>query len=92
MKRKRHSDEQIAFAPRQAENGTLGGGGLPQVGCISEAMFYRWKKQFAGTGGGGDPTARVAPFRRWREDWRSMFGEIPVDGGQVEYQVTQIVR
>ena len=49
MKRKRYGDEQIAFALRQAENGTA-----VEVVCrklgVSEATFYRWKKQFAGMG------------------------------------------
>jgi putative transposase len=47
-KRKRYSDEQIAFALRQVENGTL----VEEVCCkfgVSEATFYRWKKQLAVT-------------------------------------------
>ena len=49
MKRKRYSDEQIAFALRQAEGGTA----VEEICCklgVSEATFYRWKKQFAGMG------------------------------------------
>lgn len=49
MKRKRYSDEQIAFALRQAENGTLVEEICRKLG-VSEATFYRWKKQFAGMG------------------------------------------
>jgi len=49
MKRKRYSDEQIAFALRQAENGTLVDEICRKLG-VSEATFYRWKKQFAGMG------------------------------------------
>jgi putative transposase len=49
MKRKRYSDEQIAFARRQAENGTLVEEVCRKLG-VSEATFYRWKKQFAGMG------------------------------------------
>jgi putative transposase len=49
MKRKRYSDEQIAFALRQAENGTLVEEVCRKLG-VSEATFYRWKKQFAGMG------------------------------------------
>ena len=41
MKRKRYSDEQIAFALRQAE----GGAAVEQI-CrklgVAEATFYRW--------------------------------------------------
>ncbi len=49
MKRSRYSPEQVAFALRQAESGTL----VPEV-CrkmgISEQTFYRWKKVYAGMG------------------------------------------
>lgn len=49
MKRKRYSNEQIAFALRQAENGTLVEEVCRKLG-VSEATFYRWKQQFAGMG------------------------------------------
>jgi len=49
MKRKRYSEEQIAFALRQAEAGTA----VEEI-CrklvVSKPTFYRWKKQFAGMG------------------------------------------
>ena len=48
MKRKRYSDEQIAFALRQTENGIAVEEVCRKLG-VSEA-FYRWKKQFAGMG------------------------------------------
>ena len=49
MKRKRFTEEQIAFALRQVE------GGVPvKEVCrklqISEQTFYRWKKKFGGLG------------------------------------------
>jgi len=49
MKQKRHSDEQIAFALRQADSGTAVEEICRKLG-LSEATFYRWKKQFAGMG------------------------------------------
>ncbi len=49
MKRKRYSDEQIAFALRQAESGTAVEEICRKMG-VSEPTFYRWKKQFAGMG------------------------------------------
>ena len=49
MKRKRYSDEQIAFALRQAETGVSVEEICRRLG-VSEATFYRWKKQFAGMG------------------------------------------
>ena len=46
MKRKRYTNEQIAFALRQAETGAT----VKEVGRklgVSEATHYRWKKQFS---------------------------------------------
>ena len=47
MKRKRYTDEQVAFALRQAESGTPVAEVCRKMG-VSEATFFRWKKQFAG--------------------------------------------
>jgi putative transposase len=49
MKRKRFTEEQIAFALRQAESGTPGAEVIRKMG-ITVPTFYRWKKQFAGMG------------------------------------------
>ena len=49
MKRKRFTEEQIAFALRQAEAGTPVEGVCRKMG-VSEPSFYRWKKRFAGMG------------------------------------------
>ena len=49
MKRKRYTDEQIAFALRQAETGTAVDEICRKLG-VSEATFYRSKKQFVGMG------------------------------------------
>jgi putative transposase len=49
MKHKRYSNEQIAFALRQTETGITVDEVCRKLG-VSEATFYRWKKQFAGMG------------------------------------------
>jgi len=49
MKRKRYTDEQIAFALRQAEHGTPVVEVTRKMG-ISEQTFYRWKKKYSGMG------------------------------------------
>jgi putative transposase len=49
MKQKRYPDEQITFAPRQAESGAAVAEICRKLG-MSEPTFYRWKKQFAGMG------------------------------------------
>jgi putative transposase len=49
MKRNRFTEEQIAFALRQAESGTPVEEICRKMGA-SEATFYRWKKKFGGLG------------------------------------------
>ena len=58
MKRKRFSEEQIAFALRQAEGGTTIEEICRKMG-VSEPTFYRWKKVYAGMG--------VAEIRRLKQ-------------------------
>ena len=49
MKNTRFTEEQKAFALRQAESGVPVEEIIRKVG-ISEATFYRWKKKFGGLG------------------------------------------
>jgi len=49
MKRSKFSEEQVAYALRQADAGTAVVDICRQVG-ISEATFYIWKKRFAHLG------------------------------------------
>lgn len=58
MKRKRFSEEQIAFALREAESGTTIAEICRKMG-ISEPTFYRWKKVYAGMG--------IAEIRRLKQ-------------------------
>lgn len=56
--KKRFTEQQIAFALRQAASGTPVTEITRKMG-VSEATFYRWKKQFAGMG--------VAEIRRLKQ-------------------------
>jgi putative transposase len=58
MKKKRHTEAQIAFALRQAESGTAVSEIVRKMG-ISEATFYRWKQKYDGLG--------VAEVRRLKQ-------------------------
>jgi putative transposase len=58
MKKTRYTEEQIAFALRQAEAGVPVEDVCRKLG-VSEATFYRWKKQFGGMG--------VAELRRLKQ-------------------------
>ena len=63
MKKSRFSNEQIAFALKQAETGTPVAEVCRKLG-VSEPTFYRWKKKFAGLG--------VAEVRRPRNRIRQL--------------------
>ncbi|WP_375286225.1 transposase [Sphingomonas sp.] len=52
MKKTRHTEEQIAFALKQAETGTAVSAVIRRMGGISEQTFYRWKKVYSGLGVG----------------------------------------
>ena len=58
MKRKRFTEEQIAFALRQAESGTPVAEICRKM-SVSEQSFYRWKRKFQGMG--------IAELRRLRQ-------------------------
>ncbi|MBL8405367.1 MAG: transposase [Dechloromonas sp.] len=49
MKKSKYTEEQIAFALRQAESGTAVGEVCRKMG-VSEATFYNWKKKYGGLG------------------------------------------
>jgi putative transposase len=49
MKKSRYTEEQIAFALRQAESGTPVADVCRQMG-VSEASFYVWKKKYGKLG------------------------------------------
>jgi len=51
MKKSRYTDEQIAFALKQAETGTPVAEVIRRMG-ISEQTFYRWKTVYGGLGVG----------------------------------------
>jgi putative transposase len=62
MKRSRFSDEQIAYALRQAEGGTAVADVCRQMG-ISDATFYVWKKKYGNLG-----TTELRELRLLREE------------------------
>lgn len=51
MKKTRYTEEQIAYALKQAETGTSAAEVIRRMG-ISEQTFYRWKKLYGGLGVG----------------------------------------
>ena len=68
MKKSRYSEEQIAYALRQAESGTAPAELCRKMG-ISEATFYIWKRKFAGMG-----ISEVRKLRILEEENRKLKG------------------
>ena len=62
MKRKRYTDEQIAYALRQAEAGTQIKEVCRKLG-VSETTFYAWRRKFAGMG-----VAELRELRQLRDE------------------------
>ena len=66
MKKKRYTDEQIAYALRQAESGTPIVEVCRKLG-VSEATFYNWRRKFAGMG-----VAELRELRQLRHENRKL--------------------
>ena len=85
MKRSRYSDEQIAYALRQAESGTAVANVCRQMG-ISEATFYVWKKKYANLG-----ATELRELRQLREEnakLKRLVADLTLD----KHILTEIVR
>jgi putative transposase len=85
MKRSRFSDEQIAYALRQAESGTAVADVCRQLG-VSEATFYVWKKKYANLG-----TSEIRELRQLREEndrLKRLIADLTLD----KHILTEIVR
>jgi putative transposase len=85
MKRSKFSEEQIAYALRQAESGTAVGDVCRQIG-VSEATFYQWKKKFAHLG--------VSELRRLRqlEDENSRLKRLVADLTLDKHMLSEALR
>lgn len=66
MKRKRYTDEQIAYALRQAESGTKVAELCRQMG-VSPQTFYSWRRKYAGMG-----VAELRELRQLRQENRKL--------------------
>jgi putative transposase len=85
MKRSKFSEEQIAFALRQAESGTPVADVSRQLG-VSEATFYLWKKKYAHLG--------VSELRRLRqvEDENRRLKQLVADLTLDKHMLTEALR
>ena len=85
MKKSKCSEEQIAYALRQAESGTAVGDVCRQLG-ISEATFYVWKKRFAHLG--------VSELRRMRslEEENTRLKQLVADLSLDKHMLSEALR
>src|SRR3977135_2074265 len=85
MKRSKFSEEQIAFALRQAESGTPVADVSRQLG-VSEETFYLWKKKYAHLG--------VSVLRRLRqvEDENRRLKQLVADLTLDKHMLTEALR
>ena len=66
MRKSRFTEEQIAFALKQAETGTPVAEVIRRMG-VSEQTFYRWKKLYGGLG-----TGELRRLRQLEEENRKL--------------------
>lgn len=66
MKKSRFTEEQIAFALKQAEHGAPVAEVTRKMG-VSEQTFYRWKKKYGGLG-----TTELRRLRQLEEENRKL--------------------
>ena len=66
MRKSHYTEEQIAFALRQAEQGTAVAEVTRKMG-ISEQTFYRWKKKYGGLG-----TSELRRLKQLEEENRKL--------------------
>ena len=85
MKKSKFTEEQIAYALRQAESGTPVLDLCRKLG-ISEQTFYRWKKKYEGMG--------VAEIRRLRqlEDENRRLKSLVADLTLDKHMLQEVIR
>jgi putative transposase len=85
VRKSKFTDEQVAFAPRQAETGTRVEEIYRKMG-ISDATFYNWKKKFGSLG--------VSEVRRLRqlEDENRRLKQIVADLSLDKEMLQDVIR
>jgi putative transposase len=84
MRQSRFTEEQIAYAMKQAEAGTEVAEIIRKMG-VSEQTFYRWKRRYAGMG--------VAELRRMRvEDENRKLKQLVADLTLDKHMLQEVLR
>ena len=76
MRRTKFTEEQIAFALKQAETGTSVMEVIRKMG-ITEQTFYRWKKKYGGLG--GSELRRLKQLEEENRKLKQMVAELSLD-------------
>ncbi|SMP80675.1 putative transposase [Neorhodopirellula lusitana] len=76
MKKSKFTDQQIAFALKQAESGTSIDEVCRKLG-ISQQTFYRWKKKFAGLG--TEELRRLKQLEEENKRLKSLVADLSLD-------------
>ena len=76
MKKSKFTDQQIAFALKQAESGTSIEEVCRKLG-ISQQTFYRWKKKFAGLG--TEELRRLKQLEEENKRLKSLVADLSLD-------------
>ena len=81
MKKPRYTDEQIAFALKQAELGTSLAEVCRKMG-VSEATFFRWKQKFSGLG--PSELRRLRPLEEENTQLRKLVADLSIDKAMLQ--------
>lgn len=76
MKKSKFTDQQIAFALKQADSGTPIEEVCRKLG-ISQQTFYRWKKKFAGLG--TEELRRLKSLEEENKRLKSLVADLSLD-------------
>ena len=84
MKKSKFSEEQIAYALRQTDSGTLVGDVCRQLG-VSEATFYVWKKKYGKLG-----LSELREIRQLRDEnarLKRLVADLSLDKDALQYVI-----
>ena len=81
MKRSKYTEEQIAFALKQAEVGTSVEEVCRKMG-ISDATFYNWRKKYGGLG--PSELRRLRQLEKENSKLRRLVADLPLDKAMLQ--------
>lgn len=86
MRKSRFSEQQIAFALRQAETGTKVSEVCRKIG-VAEATFYNWKKKYGGLG--VSELRRLKQLEEENRQLKKLVAELSLDKQMLQDVITK---